>query len=127
MKYKVGDKVRVKPLEELKDCACVVPSMEKFAGMVMTITEVKPFKDGISYHIADSGSWYWNEDCFTDDVDFERTSPDMTMEQWAEETDGERRPLEDVLKEKVSELEYKVSILECRLSELEAKARAGEL
>lgn len=77
MKYKVGDKVRIKPLcwyEENKDedgyfylldGGCFVHEMSKYCGMIATIDDVDDEND--QYYIdIDSGKWVWIDEFFDD-------------------------------------------------------------
>ena len=61
MKFKVGDKVRIK-----KDLSIdktygitVVISMEKYAGRIMTVSRITNFGYGIK---EDNEEWHWSED-----------------------------------------------------------------
>lgn len=66
MLYKVGDKVRIKPIEEFRLCSGINSNgrMDKYAGTIMTIKEVygdgyKMFEDqGDGYEGA---GWMWYE------------------------------------------------------------------
>lgn len=104
MKYKIGDKVRVKPLAELALCECVVTEMLKFAGMVTTITDVNVWNEG-SYYIEDGEGWYWDEDCF---VNLDETLPEKTVDEKLEH-----------LRETVDKLLIEMRVLRDRVSELE--------
>ena len=60
-KYKVGDRVRILPLEQLETCEDYVPEMKSCAGIITTIEytteELSVF--GPSYHIAADNNVYW--------------------------------------------------------------------
>lgn len=66
MKYKVGDKVRVREnlsIEERYDGCWVVPSMTVFLGKTVTIRKVR--ENTNRYEIEeDHGTWSWTEEMF---------------------------------------------------------------
>ena len=71
MLYKVGDKVRVKPLEELRKSEFVVEEMLYYAGQIVTITETYIPTNGFigdrrsCYSIKeDREKWVWYSECF---------------------------------------------------------------
>lgn len=68
MKYKVGDKVRIKPLEEFIQVEGINRDgfMNKYCGELATISKITdiekfPYKINI-----DNGRWCWNDDMFED-------------------------------------------------------------
>ena len=70
MKYKVGDKVKVREdLQTNKDynnCTCV-EEMEEYKGVVATITKCfdTDIDDDGAYEIdLDDGEWFWTDDMF---------------------------------------------------------------
>lgn len=75
MKYKVGDKVRIKNLEwyknavkdkdgcvECKLCYLFFPEMSKYCGDVMTIEYLNPEYDPQSYAFAEDDGWSWTDE-----------------------------------------------------------------
>lgn len=62
MKYKVGDKVRVRPDLQIKDYGdyyCAVEEMSLFKGDYVTISEV----NNVGYYIEeDEGQFLWTDD-----------------------------------------------------------------
>ena len=64
MKYKVGDKVKIREdliIGEGYGEHRVVSDMTEFIGDIVTITNVFPSGYGIK---EDNGEWYWSEDMF---------------------------------------------------------------
>lgn len=83
MKYKVGDKVKVKSLKwynENKDKKGYVnhsdtiffePNMSKFCGSIFTIKNIDI--DLESYDVEEENEYYWTDDMFEDeDLEFQR-------------------------------------------------------
>lgn len=67
MKYKVGDRVRIKPLEEFQLLLTrnLEGNMDKYAGTIMTIQAVnlghyKMIEDQVD--IKKRGGWFWFEE-----------------------------------------------------------------
>jgi len=57
MKYKVGDKVRIKKVRGTFNWA---PEMDRYLGKVMTVVDV--YSSGECYQMAeDNKRWFWNE------------------------------------------------------------------
>lgn len=112
MLYKVGDKVRVKPLEELKDCSIVVKAMFPYAGQLVTISEVANCE--CYFIVEDNDVFYWNDECFIGlDEEYIEDEEGLT-----EKTVDEKL---EHLRETVDSLLITVSELETRVSELERK------
>ena len=71
MKYKVGDKVRIREdliTEERYGGLTFVPSMEQYKGKVVTITNIiVNFDDDCCYNIdIDDGNWHWTDGMLED-------------------------------------------------------------
>lgn len=73
MKYKVGDKVKIR--EDLIDeenygCANFVEPMEEYKGQIAEITMT--YDDGeLGYLIdIDNGVWYWSAEMFEEDMNY---------------------------------------------------------
>lgn len=73
MKYKVGDKVKIKKREELKKCYIVVDSMLPYADTEVTITYVDDWNE--FYYIDDKefNHYRWNDECFIELTNKEST------------------------------------------------------
>jgi hypothetical protein len=68
MKYKVGDKVRIRrdlEIGQLYDGCLCTKGMQDLAGKVVCITEVHKIYGNHRYCIA-SSSWYWTDEMFED-------------------------------------------------------------
>lgn len=126
MTYKIGDEVRVKPYEELRECFIVAEEMLPYAGQIVTICEVMS-STGCYYIVEDDGVYYWDDECFVglaDECDeWGRTSPDLSVKQWSENIEEQPKSLYpkslvDILKDKVSELETRVAELERKLEQV---------
>ena len=74
MKYKVGDKVKIKPLEELKEVDITVDGMYKYANQIAIIKRIG-FNDNYYNIDLDKGCFYWDDECFC-----ERALPDLPKE-----------------------------------------------
>lgn len=75
MKYKVGDKVRIRH-DLSEDEIYVNPMMISLAGSLATITKV--YNDGVAYAVdIDKGDWAWH-DSMLEDVD-ETDATDKTI------------------------------------------------
>lgn len=81
IKYKVGQKVKVK--EDIEVCSrsshdiFFTYGMEKYKGKIVTIKETTLFKDEFQYYIAeDSKEWLWDEEWF-EPVDIVKTKKDL--------------------------------------------------
>jgi len=73
MKYKVGDRVKIKTWKEMKKeygvdsdgtiylSGCFVPDMEKYCGKIMTISRVEQIGYYEYYMKEDGGYWHWND------------------------------------------------------------------
>lgn len=71
MKYKIGDKVRVKrELKEGDDFDIYVSEeMAKYAGKIVTIAkETKCYGNNTRYEIKEDRFWNWTEDMFEDSI-----------------------------------------------------------
>ena len=84
MKYKVGDKVRVREnlsTEERYDGCWVVPSMTVFLGKTVTIRKVR--ENTNRYEIEeDHGTWSWTEEMF-EPVESENPADETNVsEEW---------------------------------------------
>lgn len=84
MKYKVGDKVRVREnlsIEERYDGCWVVPSMTVFLGKTVTIRKVR--ENTNRYEIEeDHGTWSWTEEMF-EPVESENPADETNVsEEW---------------------------------------------
>lgn len=71
MKYKIGDKVRIK--KELKEGnefgGCVNNEMVKYAGKIVTITDSwKDLYGREKYEIKEDKCWAWTKDMFEDSI-----------------------------------------------------------
>lgn len=75
MKYKVGDKVRIRH-DLSADEISVNPMMISFAGSLATITKV--YNDGVAYAVdIDKGDWAWHGSMFEDADEMDKTvNPD---------------------------------------------------
>ena len=68
MRYKVGDKVRIREdliIGELYDDFTFVDDIIKYKGKVATITSVRLFIDCYSIDL-DNGTWRWTDEMFED-------------------------------------------------------------
>lgn len=91
MKYKIGDKVRVKSLEWYNDNKdeygyifshgiYFVPRMTMFCGCVMTINKIDNGSDNIIYYVKENAC-VWTEDMFEDDdLEFQRAVAKIVKE-----------------------------------------------
>lgn len=71
MKYKIGDKVRVKrELKEGDDFDIYVSEeMAKYAGKIVTIAKItKAYDSNLRYEIEGDRFWTWTEDMFEDSI-----------------------------------------------------------
>lgn len=91
MKYKKGDKVKIREdLEvgkEYSDCTFIV-DMEKYKGAIATINYC--YDDG-SYDIdLDGGAWFWTDDMFEDCIKKSDSDTSMTVKDLLNKTDVEK-------------------------------------
>lgn len=92
MKYKVGDKVRIKrDLKQEDDYKFgVVSEMEELKGQIVTIVRI----DGDAYTLEeDKGAWSWSEDMFEGLVEFKKS--DLRDGDVVTYRDGRRRIVTD--------------------------------
>lgn len=85
MRYKVGDKVRVREdlstWEKYDNGCCVVPSMTVFLGKTVTICEVR--EDINRYKIEeDYGTWNWTDSMFEPLESENSTDETNVSEEW---------------------------------------------
>jgi hypothetical protein len=71
-KHAVGEKVKIKAVEELKKTECYNPSgkMDGWAGQTMTIAAAypeTPFEDSYLMN-EDKGEWYWYDDMIIEKI-----------------------------------------------------------
>lgn len=92
MKYKVGDRVRIKrDLERGDDYRFgVSDEMEELKGQIVTITHV----ECDCYEIKeDNGEWYWSEEMFEESIEFKKS--DLKDGDVVTYRDGRRRIVTD--------------------------------
>lgn len=66
--FGVGQKVYLKPVNKCQDFSkfCILGCMEKYFGMVVTISQVNPFGYSETYNIEeDGGHYFYAESWFT--------------------------------------------------------------
>lgn len=89
MKYKVGDKVRVRKdlvTDEQYGCCFFKDKMEKFKGRIVTINYIEP--DGCYQIENDSKNWHWTDEMFLPAI---FTKSDLKTGHVVEYRDGQRR------------------------------------
>lgn len=62
-----GMRVRVKPLQELREVPIVASGMHKYAGLVMEVRSV----DARTVSLRHDDGYIWDADCFSSIVDLE--------------------------------------------------------
>lgn len=65
--FRVGQKVYLKPVDKCQDFSryCILECMEKYFGMVVTISQVDPIGYGKTYNIEeDGGRYFYDESWF---------------------------------------------------------------
>lgn len=65
MKYKVGDKVKIKPRKELEKITIVNEEMLQYADKTAIIVSVISDIGGLYKINIDCSKYYWQKDCFT--------------------------------------------------------------
>lgn len=66
--FRVGQKAYLKPVDKCQDFSrfCILECMEKYFGMVVTISQVNPIGYGKTYNIEeDGGHYFYEESWFT--------------------------------------------------------------
>lgn len=78
LKYKVGDKVRIRKdlVEKQYDGLCFVPSMAQYKGKVATITDIQ-FDDCYTIDL-DGKTWHWTDGMF-EDIEIENTPKNVDI------------------------------------------------
>ena len=141
MKYKVGDKVKIKKREELEKCCIVAESMLQYADTVATITHVNDWE--VFYNIdIDEYNFRWDDECFEKegwkavpninyvDEKFEKYvvgigphgeefTDTKTICNYIPASDIKTEPMFDILHEKIKKLEKRIEELERRIDVVE--------
>lgn len=90
MKYKVGDKVRIRKnliIDERYNDLTFVPAMAQYKGKVATITKIKFEFEDYGYGIdLDGCNWCWTDEMFED----VKTQPTLTVADLLNKTDIEK-------------------------------------
>jgi len=82
MEPKIGDKVKIKPVSELEQCADYVDDLNIWAGKIMTIGHITfPImskNDSCIKMVEDKNEWWWNTAMF--DQYLKKTNRDIFLE-----------------------------------------------
>lgn len=115
MKYKVGDKVKIKKREELKECYIVVEAMLSYADTIATIAYVDDWNEFYNIDV-DKDDFRWIDECFAELTDKELT--DISIINIKNEIVKKAEQIEN-LQEKVNCLKIEIEGLISQMYQLE--------